>query len=379
MDNTKKELYKQFQEFYYKKAAPLLPDYEVNRQRDKPIFISLMFVILFFALFFVCGMFPEGTKNKIVLYLIPGFFISIAALLYYSKGQKNVVINLDYEEVLKTKLMPEFLRIFGIFNWTKFNHQMNYWEYFKALIKDKVFPKNLILMIDDTICGVYKDVPINIYEVKAGISPAVLISVVFALILFSTIICFIGFVLLFLILFIITTLKWFSLVIFMPILSILIIKGAGFWGTYDKFNGIIVEMKMNKHFKGKTFLYEKKPTNKAVRFMSKDGYSRVQLEDTVFNSRFETYTTDQIEARYLLTTAFMERLKNIEMAFKAKFIRVSFRDDKIFLIIGVDKDLFSMGNISQKTTFNTFNQLFNEMYSVLDLVDELKLDRNIGL
>ena len=35
LQKTKQELIQEFQQFYYKKAAPLLPDYEENRNKDK--------------------------------------------------------------------------------------------------------------------------------------------------------------------------------------------------------------------------------------------------------------------------------------------------------------------------------------------------------
>ena len=90
-------------------------------------------------------------------------------------------------------------------------------------------------------------------------------------------------------------------------------------------------------------------------------------------------STDQIEARYLLTTAFIERFLNIKTAFKAKYIRAEFSDEKLTLLIGTEKDLFSMGNLSQKIAFDTFAELFEELYSVLELIDTLKLNQKTGL
>ena len=38
-----------------------------------------------------------------------------------------------------------------------------------------------------------------------------------------------------------------------------------------------------------------------------------------------------------------------------------------------------MGSISKKTTGKTFVELFEELYSVLSLIDELKLNQKTGL
>ena len=69
----------------------------------------------------------------------------------------------------------------------------------------------------------------------------------------------------------------------------------------------------------------------------------------------------------------------IKTVFKAKYIRAEFSNDKLTLLIGTDKDLFSMGKLSEKIAFNTFVQLFEELYSVLELIDTLKLNQKTGL
>ena len=38
-----------------------------------------------------------------------------------------------------------------------------------------------------------------------------------------------------------------------------------------------------------------------------------------------------------------------------------------------------MGKLSEKIAFNTFVQLFEELYSVLELIDTLKLNQKTGL
>ena len=142
---------------------------------------------------------------------------------------------------------------------------------------------------------------------------------------------------------------------------------------------LIVEMDMNKNFKGNTCIYEKWLTNKKLKFKKRPELKEINLEDTKFRSLYNVESTDRIEARYLLTTAFIERFLNIKTAFKAEYIRAEFKNNKLYLVLGVNKDLFAMGNISKKTTGQTFVELFEEMYSVLALVDTLKLDQNTGL
>ena len=145
------------------------------------------------------------------------------------------------------------------------------------------------------------------------------------------------------------------------------------------FKAIIVEFDIPKHFSGNTCVFEKSLNSKKLINKKISDMEEVNLEDVKFNMLYDIYSTDQIEARYLLTTAFIDRFLMIKTVFKAKYIRAEFSNDKLTLLIGTDKDLFSMGKLSEKIAFNTFVQLFEELYSVLELIDTLKLNQKTGL
>ena len=143
--------------------------------------------------------------------------------------------------------------------------------------------------------------------------------------------------------------------------------------------GVAVTCKIPKHFKGKTFLYENAPTNRKLILKDRTGMEKVNIEDVNFNKMYTVLSTDQVEARYLLTTTFIERFQNIKTAFNAKYIRAEFKNGELILFIGVNKDMFAMGNIAKQTTYKTFFELFEEIYSILSLIEHLKLNQNIGL
>ena len=73
---------------------------------------------------------------------------------------------------------------------------------------------------------------------------------------------------------------------------------------------------------------------------------KVNLEDPMFSKKFDVYSSDQIEARFWVTPAFMERFQNLTTAFGTKKAKCSFYDgDKIMFAISTDKNLFEIGNI----------------------------------
>ena len=106
----------------------------------------------------------------------------------------------------------------------------------------------------------------------------------------------------------------------------------------------------------------------------------VNLEDPVFEKKFNVYSSDQVEARYLITTAFMERFNNLNTAFGAKKAKCSFFDNTIMFAISTHKNLFEIGNLFMRLDDpNRITKFFNEIASILILVDYFKLDEHIKL
>ena len=90
--------------------------------------------------------------------------------------------------------------------------------------------------------------------------------------------------------------------------------------------------------------------------------------------KYQVYSTDQIEARCLLSPAMIDRINNLKLAFRSNYIRGSFKDDKLILAIDTGKDMFAMGNDFKVSNYRTFKNLFKEIISILQIVDQLKID-----
>ena len=140
------------------------------------------------------------------------------------------------------------------------------------------------------------------------------------------------------------------------------------------FRGITIIFNMNKNFKSHTIV-------KSSLFAPKLDYlKRTKLEDEEFNRKFHVYTNDEVDARYLLTPAFMERLKNIEVAFRAKDITAAFYEDRLVIALSTNKDLFSIGSLAKPVTDSKpYFQMFEEILSIIQLIDHFKLNQKIGL
>ena len=118
------------------------------------------------------------------------------------------------------------------------------------------------------------------------------------------------------------------------------------------------------------------------RFFQHDeiNWQEIKLEDPEFNKKYRAYSGNQVEARYLITPAFMERFKNIQTSFGTDKVKCSFYQDNIMFAISTYKNLFEIGNMW--ISLDNPKQLeifFNELSSIFMLVDYFKLSEKTGL
>ena len=314
--------------------------------------------------------------------IIIGFLLA----MLLNPGEKNITVHSDYELVIKEKLMPEFLSLFGNFRWCKYivKDMRGIINEFKTL---KIFPLAHFIAFDDLIQGEYGGINLKLYETRTGFRAINLVIVLIlsvALCIAGTIYFSVSFLVNFLIMNLVSIFnKDLGVILFFLFLALIIVFPFIFAIIYSirtaSVRCLVAEFEIPKNFSGNTCIYEKAATAKKLIFKSKKGMEPVHLEDVRFSGLYNVFSTDQIEARYLLTTAFIERFQNIKTAFKADYIRAEFINNKLVLVLGVNKDLFAMGNVSKKTTCKTFVELFEELYSVLALIDTLKLDSKTGL
>ncbi len=140
-----------------------------------------------------------------------------------------------------------------------------------------------------------------------------------------------------------------------------------YYVTY--FKGQMYVFDFNKDFDGFLQVLENQ------RPQSRRRYERVKLESIDFNKKFNTYTTNQHTAFYILTPQFQERLMAIEKAHPGK-IGFSFVDNQLHMAINNNKSNFTI-SLFRKID-EALLQAFREDLQVLyNIVDELKINKRI--
>ena len=108
--------------------------------------------------------------------------------------------------------------------------------------------------------------------------------------------------------------------------------------------------------------------------------NEIKLEDPEFEKYYTASSSDEVEGRYLITTAFMSRFNDLKKAFGTGNICCSFYDDSLMFGIWSDKDLFEIGTISKPLTNAKYiEQFYDQMIAILQIIEHFKLNEKTGL
>lgn len=104
----------------------------------------------------------------------------------------------------------------------------------------------------------------------------------------------------------------------------------------DIFRGFMFIADFHKDFAGYTAV-----RRDSIMKWSFGGPKRVKLENVEFENIFDVFSTDEIEARYILTPRMMERFVDVHMAFPG--CQAAFRDSCVYIAIPDTTDHFEAG------------------------------------
>lgn len=144
------------------------------------------------------------------------------------------------------------------------------------------------------------------------------------------------------------------------------------------FQGIIIQFQMNKNFQGHTIVL--KDAGFFNRFKKFPNLERVTLENPIFEKKFEVYSSDQVEARYLLTPLFMERIEQLKTLYKGKSVELSFLNNHVLIAIETNQDMFEplsffKSNINEEKIKRVLEQFLN----IFSIIEILKLTERTGI
>lgn len=147
------------------------------------------------------------------------------------------------------------------------------------------------------------------------------------------------------------------------------------------FKGIFFIADFHKDFVGETVVVPdtaEKLFGKLGTMLQKMNVSRadlVKMENPEFEKAFAVYGTDQVEARYILTPALMERIMDFKR--KSGKIHLSFLHSKVYLAISVSKNLFEPPFFQSMLRYELVEDYFNYLILSVNIVEDLDLNTRL--
>ena len=361
----------EFDEFLKNKAGFVIAGYcNARRNNSKKMILVCMILFSLALTLFFCAL---GIKTHAILFITASFVFSLI-LLWLNKWKSFNIVDAAQTK-LKKSFMDQFLSIFFTeFSWQKsvptFKSVFSLLREYKTL---NILNKFFLVNFDDFISAKCNNLKFSIYSVDSRIFavrhiPFYVFSFIF---LFYTIQIFL--IILFIIsIFIYVLLNVFSFLIAGGLLLFCVVK-FGIWiYKYRPFQGVFLEVELNKNLTGHTFFIENAPSSKAISVNMKN-FSQVTLEASDFSGEYKVYSNNVEEVGDLLSTSFIDKLCNIKNAFNAKFIRGAFKDNKLVLMISCGRDVFDLGKNFKSADFTESAQLFDEMQSILKITEDLNI------
>lgn len=128
------------------------------------------------------------------------------------------------------------------------------------------------------------------------------------------------------------------------------------------FRGQCIRFDFHKPFHGRTLVTRDMGLFNAMGELGSE-LKRARLESPDFEKVFEVYTSDQVEARFLLTPDVMQRLSELDAVLKGAKLRCCFDEGQLFVTLE-GRNLFEPGSMSIR---------FDDPARVREILDNLSL------
>ena len=148
------------------------------------------------------------------------------------------------------------------------------------------------------------------------------------------------------------------------------------------FKGLFFIAEFNKNFNGETYVLTDFAQSLfgsfGQRLQSMD-FTRpalVKLEDPEFEKAFVVHSSDQVEARYILSTSFMERMLQLKKKMGTR-VQCSFKSSKIYMAIPMNKGFLAPPVFGSMLNLKNIEEYFSDLKLLIEMVEDLNLNTRI--
>lgn len=144
------------------------------------------------------------------------------------------------------------------------------------------------------------------------------------------------------------------------------------------FEGLIVRIGIRRTLERHTVVIP----NSAIQSFFRTAFSsfdKVNMAAPPFEKRYDVLSTDQVEARYVLDPAFMERFMEAEDLIRPRSMRASFKGREIVFAFHLGREAFRLPFLLLPVREKRVRETADLLVSVLRLIEVLKLNPYTGL
>jgi len=149
------------------------------------------------------------------------------------------------------------------------------------------------------------------------------------------------------------------------------------------FRGLFIVSEFNKHFKGSTVVLPDSAENifgsLIGKWLQSKNFNRdelVKMDSVKFEKEFVVYSTNQIEARYILSPSLMEKLLLFKKRSKHPVL-VSFVGGAIYIAINSNEDEFEPSIFHSLLDYKIAMEYVNTLHLAVGIVEDLKLNQKL--
>ncbi|MEA1982641.1 MAG: DUF3137 domain-containing protein [Campylobacterota bacterium] len=158
-------------------------------------------------------------------------------------------------------------------------------------------------------------------------------------------------------------------------------EGRTSWSTI--FQGLFIISEFNKNFHGSTVVLPDSAQSSfgdlVGHWLQSNNFGRdelVKMDDVAFEKEFVVYSSDQVEARYILTHTLMKKLLDYKKRSKHP-VYVSFNSKNVHMAIEYNKDLFEPSVFHSLLKYKIAMEYVSTLHLAIGIVEELKLNQKL--
>lgn len=139
-----------------------------------------------------------------------------------------------------------------------------------------------------------------------------------------------------------------------------------------RFNGLFFTMNFNKNFMGETIIVSNSYLNLNRKL------KKVKIEDNIFERHYNVYSSDQIQARYILSASFIEKLNDFTKKVKVvNGFKIIFKYNTMYIKIPYSRPLFEPKVFKTLYDIKSAQEYYHDINLGLDMIQELSLNTRI--